>query len=81
MEKILENFIYEDLLMLDEEEFSTEENLLYLGLNSLRMMRLVAFIEDNFSVSIPPVEVTPAKLKNIPFIISLIQSLQNEPPE
>ena len=69
----LKTFIFEDLLGVGESgKFSSEDNLLSLGLDSLKMMRLIAFIEEKFSIVIPDIEITPDRMENLASIEQLI---------
>lgn len=69
----LKKFIFEDLLGVGEnDKFNLEDNLLSLGLDSLKMMRLIAFIEEKFSVVIPDIEITPDRMESLASIEKLI---------
>jgi len=70
----LKVFIVNELLSIhDFQELSIEDNLLMLGLDSLRMMRLVNFIEKNFDVNLPDEEITPMQMRSIASIAQLIK--------
>ncbi|MBL8676387.1 MAG: acyl carrier protein [Alphaproteobacteria bacterium] len=69
----LKKFIFEDLLGVGKhEDFNAEVNLFQLGLDSLRMMRLVYFIEEKFGITIPDLEITPEKMESLGSIEKLI---------
>lgn len=69
----LKKFIFEDLLGAGNcDDFSLEDNLLTLGLDSLKMMRLIVFIEEKFSIIIPDIEITPNQMQNLITIENLI---------
>lgn len=75
----LKEFVVKDLLMMEhQEEVHEDDDLLLLGLNSLRIMRLVNFIEDQFNLTIPPQDVIPAQLKSLSRIEQLLARLINE---
>ena len=72
-------FILKDLLMMEHpNEIKPEDDLLLLGLNSLRIMRLVNFIEEQFDLTIPPEDVIPGQLKSLSKIEQLLERLVNE---
>ena len=69
----LKKFIFENLLGAgNSDDFSLEDNLLRLGLDSLKMMRLIAFIEEKFSIVIPDIEITPDQMESLDTIEKLI---------
>jgi D-alanine--poly(phosphoribitol) ligase subunit 2 len=69
----LKKFIFEDLLGVGKSEsFQLEDNLFQLGLDSLRMMRLVNFIEEKFKITIPDIEITPEQMESLASIEKLI---------
>ena len=57
MKEILVEFISGELLQ-NAARITPDENLLNTGIDSIGVMRLVAFIEDSFQVSVPPEDVT-----------------------
>lgn len=69
----LKKFVFENLLGVGNcEDFSSEDSLLQLGLDSLKMMRLIAFIEEKFSIIIPDIETTPDQMESLSTIEKLI---------
>lgn len=69
----LKEFIFEDLLGVGKSgDFQLEDNLFQLGLDSLRMMRLVSFIEEKFRITIPDLEITPEQMESLASIEKLI---------
>lgn len=82
MKEKLRKFIVKDLLMVEpSESVQEDDDLLLLGLNSLKIMRLVNFIEDDFNVTIPPQDVIPGKLKTLTKIEQLLMKLIDESPQ
>jgi D-alanine--poly(phosphoribitol) ligase subunit 2 len=59
------------------QEFSSEDRLLQLGLDSLKMMSLIAYIEKNFSIEIPNAEISPDQMKSLASIEDLINRHQS----
>jgi|TARA_B110000116_G_scaffold259701_1_gene262067 acyl carrier protein len=43
-------------------------------LNSLSVMELIAFLSQNFSISIPATDVTPDKLKSVTTLVALVEA-------
>jgi acyl carrier protein len=72
----LENFIKNELLYLPKSQVLTKDvSLLALGLDSLKMFRLMVFIEENYNINIPDNMVTPSAFSSIRSIINLLESL------
>ena len=62
----LRSFIFEELVFLDSpEEFGENDNLLDAGLDSMGIMRLVLYIEEEFGVVLPDEELEPANLETL----------------
>lgn len=60
MKKKLRAFIFEELIFVAEpEKFSDEDDLLEAGLDSMGIMRVIMFIEDNYSITLPDTEIEP----------------------
>ena len=56
----LRNFIFDELVFIaDPKQFSNDDNLLEIGLDSMGIMRLIMFIEDQLNVSLPDSEIEP----------------------
>ena len=74
----LRKFIFEDLLGVGlHQDFSSKDSLFQLGLDSLKTMRLIAYIEKKFSVEIPNVEISPEQIENLASIENLITRHKN----
>lgn len=74
----LKKFIFENLLGVGNyEDFSSEDSLLQLGLDSLKMMRLIAYIEKNFLIEIPNTEISPDQMESLASIEDLINRHQS----
>ncbi|MBE6050233.1 MAG: acyl carrier protein [Clostridium sp.] len=75
MENLLE--ILEDIN--SDVDYSKEDKLIDNGiLDSLDILSLVSDIEDEFEVSIKPVDLIPANFNSAEAIFNLIQRLQKE---
>lgn len=60
MIKKLRNFIFEELVFVAEPElFTDDDNLLDAGLDSMGIMRLIMFIENEYGVTLPDTEIEP----------------------
>jgi acyl carrier protein len=59
-------FIFQELLFVAEpEKFSDDDNLLEAGLDSMGIMRLIMFIEEQFGVTLPDAEIDPDNVQSI----------------
>jgi acyl carrier protein len=50
-----------------------EENLFQCGLDSVRTLRLLAFIEEHFGVQLPDHELTPERIGTVSALAELIE--------
>ncbi len=65
MKKTLRDFIFEELIFVAEpSQFSDDENLLEAGLDSMGIMRLIMFIEDKYSITLPDTEIEPENVQS-----------------
>jgi len=65
MKEKIREFIFEDLIFVAEpEKFSDDEDLLEAGLDSMGIMRLIMFIEEQFGVTLPDSEIDPDNVKS-----------------
>lgn len=65
MKKKLREFIFEELIYItDPEQFSDSDNLLEAGLDSMGIMRLIMFIEEQYHVTLPDTEIEPDNVQN-----------------
>jgi acyl carrier protein len=64
MKDQLKTFIQTELL--DEREIADDENLLLTGLiDSMGVMRLVAFVDESLKIAIPPEDLTIENFSNL----------------
>lgn len=62
----LKDFIFKELVFIDNTDAFTEtSDLLEAGLDSMGIMRLVIFIEDEFGVALPDDELVPDNLRTL----------------
>ncbi len=65
MKKKLRDFIFEELIFVAEpSQFSDDDNLLEAGLDSMGIMRLIMFIEDKYSITLPDTEIEPENVQS-----------------
>jgi acyl carrier protein len=56
----IREFIFNELIFVAEpEKFTDDEDLLEAGLDSMGIMRLIMFIEEQFGVTLPDSEIDP----------------------
>ncbi len=66
MKKKLRDFIFQELIFVaDTAQFSDDDDLLVAGLDSMGIMRLILFIEDEYGISLPDTEIEPDNVQNI----------------
>ncbi len=65
MKTKLRDFIFEELIFVAEpSQFSDDDNLLEAGLDSMGIMRLIMFIEDKDSITLPDTEIEPENVQS-----------------
>lgn len=75
MQEKLKSYIFEELIFIDNpDQFSEHDNLLDAGLDSMGIMRLVIFIEEEFGVTLPDDELEPKNLQSLSRLEKWIQS-------
>ena len=80
MHKKIQEFIQNDLLFLGESIIQFDDNLFEFGLDSLKLMKLINFLEDQYQLLIPFEQVNPTQLKSINSIVNLLEKI-NESKE
>lgn len=62
----IREFIFQELIFVAEPgQFSDDDDLLEAGLDSMGIMRLIMFIEDNFGVTLPDEEIDPDNVQTL----------------
>jgi len=65
MKQKIRTFIFDELIFVAEpEKFSDDDDLLEAGLDSMGIMRLIIFIEEQFGVTLPDSEIDPDNVKS-----------------
>ncbi|MCK4840942.1 MAG: acyl carrier protein [Methylococcales bacterium] len=65
MKKKLRDFIFQELVFVaDTEKFSDDDDLLEAGLDSMGIMRLIMFIEDEYGITLPDTEIEPDNVQS-----------------
>ncbi|NOQ64681.1 MAG: acyl carrier protein [Methyloprofundus sp.] len=60
MKQEIRTFIFDELIFVAEpENFSDDDDLLEAGLDSMGIMRLIMYIEEQFAVTLPDSEIDP----------------------
>ena len=60
MKKKLRGFIFQELIFVaDPEQFADDDDLLEAGLDSMGIMRLIMFIENEYAITLPDTEIEP----------------------
>jgi acyl carrier protein len=66
MKPKIREFIFQELIFVaDPDQFSDDDDLLEAGLDSMGIMRLIMFIEDNFGVTLPDEEIDPDNVQTL----------------
>lgn len=66
MQKKLRNFIFNELIFVPSpDQFGENDDLLEAGLDSMAIMRLIIFIENEFSVHLPDAEIEPDNVRSL----------------
>lgn len=78
MQSQIKQFIQDSLLPLETSEIKLEDNLFEFGLDSLKMMKLINFLEDEFKITVPFEKVNPTQFSNINNIVELVRQLQKD---
>jgi len=74
----LKSYIFEELIFVDNaESFGEDDDLLQAGLDSMSIMRLVLFIEDEFGVVLPDDELAPENIQTLRRLENWIKHQKN----
>ncbi len=66
MKQQIRNFIFSEIIFVAEPtSFSDDDNLIESGLDSMGIMRLIVFLEEQFNVTLPDSEIDPDNIKSI----------------
>ncbi|MCX7096736.1 MAG: phosphopantetheine-binding protein [Methylococcales bacterium] len=66
MKKKLRDFIFQELIFVAEPgQFSDDDDLLEAGLDSMGIMRLIMFIENEYGVTLPDTEIEPSNVQSL----------------
>ncbi|MCK5871523.1 MAG: acyl carrier protein [Methylococcales bacterium] len=66
MKPQLRAFIFEELVFIaDPTHFGDDDNLLEAGLDSMGIMRLIMFIEEQFNITLPDTEIDPDNIETL----------------
>jgi len=76
MREKIKEFIQNNLLPLNGSVIKLDDNLFDFGLDSLKIMKLINFLEDEFQLIIPYEKVNPTQLQSINSITNLLDQLK-----
>lgn len=78
MKKKLRDFIFEELIYIaDPGQFTDDDDLLEAGLDSMGIMRLIIFIENEYRVTLPDTEIEPGNVQSLNVLEQWIVRHQN----
>ena len=78
MHEKIKEFIQNNLLSLNGSVIKLDDSLFDFGLDSLKIMKLIHFLEDEFQLIIPYEKVNPTQLQSINSIANLLEQLSGE---
>lgn len=73
----IQDFIKNNLLPLNGSSITPDDNLFDFGLDSLKLMKLINFLEDEFEITVPYEKVNPTNLQSIKSISNLVEQLRS----
>lgn len=77
MQQKLKSFIFSELVFVDDpDSFRDDDDLLEAGLDSMGIMRLVLFVEEELGVTLPDNELEPENLRTLSRLENWIKSHQ-----
>ena len=77
VEQKLKHFIAAELMYAEDDDLSSDEPLLGSGIvDSLGIMRLVSYIEEEFGVVVPEEELVPDHFQTVSRLAAFVQRLQ-----
>jgi len=78
VEQKLKHFIAAELMYADDDALSAEEPLLGSGIvDSLGIMRLVSYIEEEFGVVVPEEDLVPEHFQSVNRLAAFVERLQS----
>ena len=78
MKKKLRDFIFQELVFVAKpEQFTDQDNLLEAGLESMGIMRLIMYIENEWGITLPDNEIEPDNVQSIATLVQWIERHQN----
>ncbi len=77
VEQKLKHFIAAELMYAEDDDLSSDEPLLGSGIvDSLGIMRLVSYIEEEFGVVVPEEELVPDHFQTVSRLAAFVERLQ-----
>lgn len=79
MKKKLRNFIFQELVFVaNPEQFGDDDDLLEAGLDSMGIMRLIMYIEDENGITLPDTEIEPENVHSFNALAQWIERHSNK---
>ena len=76
VEQKLKHFIASELMYAEDDDLSSDEPLLGSGIvDSLGIMRLVSYIEEEFGVEVPEEQLVPEHFRSVTAVAQFVDSL------
>jgi acyl carrier protein len=73
------DFLFETLIPTPADRRPADgADLFELGLDSLRVMRLLNFLEERFKTTIPDDEVTPERIGSVDALVTLVEEFRHK---
>jgi len=73
----IKTFITQEIVQLENpEHFSSDDDLLAAGLDSMGIMRLIMFLEKTFGVTLPDNEIEPDNIQTLNYIVKWVERHQ-----
>ncbi|MCG8406163.1 MAG: acyl carrier protein [Phycisphaerales bacterium] len=71
----LRSYLFETLIPTEKDSWPADDaNLFDVGLDSLRLMQMLVFVEEKLNVTLPDHEVTPERIESVNSLVDWIES-------
>ena len=71
----LRGYLFGTLIPMEKEAWPTDDaNLFDVGMDSLRLMQMLVFVEEKMNVILPDHEVTPERIESVSALVDWIES-------
>ncbi|MFQ5428706.1 MAG: acyl carrier protein [Phycisphaerae bacterium] len=77
----LRRYLFETLIPMEKSAWPDDgDNLFDLGMDSLRLMQMLVFVEEKMKVTLPDHEVTPERIGTVNALVEWIESRRSGKP-